>query len=82
MRSNHISTEEECAIWKSTLVNYYNTCDPDVWTQKVLFPHSPQQLAEAKEGCKIVLPQIFTEYTKKIQVKAIVMIPMMMKMMI
>ena len=41
MKSNHISTEEEYSIWKSTLVFFYNTCDLDFLPKIVLLSHSP-----------------------------------------
>ena len=33
--------------------------------KKLLIPHSPQQLAEAKEYCITILPQIRSEYGKR-----------------
>ena len=47
------------------MVNCYTIRDPDFWTEKVLLPHSPQQLAEAKECCITILPQIRSKYAKR-----------------
>ena len=39
------------------------------WPKKALLPHSTQQLTEAKEACKKILPQVNSEYCKRNQSK-------------